>query len=300
VVVNAKAGASPAPELSIVVPVYNCAGTLAALVERVTRALDDRWRPAEWIFVDDASEDGAWPILADLAAAAPNLRAYRLARNAGQHAAITFGLGKATGRFCAVMDCDLQDPPEELPRLLRLAGQGHDIVVATCHRRTRRGWRGVASRLYRWILAFPARGAFELTMYSVLSRHARDAFLRSRRAGRAYLLVLLALGIPVTTLESYRDARPRGGSSYTPRKLLTTGLRNALLFRPLRVAGLLATVVVVSSGAILLAFGGRAAALWVAASIALCAGLLLAGAADILLHGRNRAPSIVVAEARND
>ena len=104
------------PELSVVIPVYGCADCLRALHRRLHDTLGSIASSYEIVFVDDRSPDDAWETLRELAAADPAVKALRLSRNFGQHAAITAGLANSDGRFTAVMDCDLQDPPEDLAR----------------------------------------------------------------------------------------------------------------------------------------------------------------------------------------
>ena len=104
-------------EISVVIPVYNCAGCLPALHARLTATLAALTPDYEIVLVDDRSRDGAWEILAELARADPHLKVVRLSRNFGQHAAITAGLTRARGAWTVVMDCDLQEPPEEIARL---------------------------------------------------------------------------------------------------------------------------------------------------------------------------------------
>ena len=101
-------------EISVVIPVYNCAGCLRALHGRLTATLSALTADYEIVLVDDRSRDGAWEILTTLARSDPRLRVVRLSRNFGQHAAITAGLTRSRGAWTVVMDCDLQEPPEEI------------------------------------------------------------------------------------------------------------------------------------------------------------------------------------------
>lgn len=111
----ASPGAAPGDEpgrnaiqLSVVVPVYGCGKCLRSLHARLRLAVESIVERYELIFVEDRSPDEAWDILRELAAADPSVRALRLSRNFGQHAAITAGLAESRGRWVVVMDCDLQ------------------------------------------------------------------------------------------------------------------------------------------------------------------------------------------------
>ena len=117
------------PEISVVIAVYGCARCLGPLHERLTTMFADLGVSYEIVYVDDRSPDGAWELLLELASTDSTVRLVRLSRNWGQHAAVTAGLTASRGRWTVVMDCDLQDPPEEIPRLYAKAREGHDIVL---------------------------------------------------------------------------------------------------------------------------------------------------------------------------
>jgi len=227
------------PEISIVVPVYACASCLAPLFQRTRAVVQQQGWGVEWIFVDDASTDGAWGVLKQLAATDDRIRGLRLDRNRGQHYAIYAGLKNARGRFTVVMDCDLEDPPEEIPRLVALAQGGSDVVIASYSDRAHPAWRRWGSRLYFWMLDVRRPKSARLSMFSVISERALTAYVAAPLAGRSYLLVLLRLGLPTTFLASRKDPRHEGASSYNLRKLSPLAVRNVLLFNPRRLAAVL-------------------------------------------------------------
>ena len=218
-----------APQLSVVVPVYACGECLRALHQRLTdslRAITDRY---ELVFIDDRSVDGGWGVLQRLAREDERVRAYRLSRNFGQDAAITAGLAKARGQWAVVMDCDLQEAPEEIPRLWAAAGEGYDVV-----RTIRRGWqhsplRRLSSRLYRAM----TRGSGPRSQYSnmsLLSRRVIDAFLRLRDRDREYTIALDWLGFDSTAIEIDHHERHAGKSGYTLERLARVAL-DGVFFR---------------------------------------------------------------------
>src|SRR5215472_5663368 len=139
------------PHLSVVVPVYKCAECIKPLYERIEQTLDKETPSWEVVFIDDRSPDDSWSVLAELARSSPGVRAYRLSRNFGQHAAITAGLARARGNLAVVMDCDLQDPPELIPQLLAKSREGFDIVLARRHGRPS-FWRRSMSRAYSGLM----------------------------------------------------------------------------------------------------------------------------------------------------
>jgi dolichol-phosphate mannosyltransferase len=214
-------GAESAVELSIVVAVYGSVECLRALYERLVQALS-AVESFEIVFVDDASPDGAWSVLEELAARDRRVRAIRLSRNFGQHAAITAGLEESQGDWIVVMDCDLQDPPEEIPRLYQRAMEGYDIVFARRkRRRDSRFRRWAASAYFRLMNKFVGTDIEgEYGTFSVISRPVRDAYLAIGDKGRHYLFILYWLGFAQTAVDVPHAAREAGQSSYTFTKLI--------------------------------------------------------------------------------
>lgn len=216
----------PVAELSIVVPVYKCADCLPHLHERLgatLAAVTDRY---ELIFVDDRSPDDAWSALTDLAAHDPRVRLIRLSRNFGQHAAITAGLTAARGRWTVVMDCDLQDPPEQIPRLYAKAQEGFDIVYARRTGRRHSWFRRMGSAAYFRVLnaLIGTSLSAEFGNFSIISEKVRDAFLAFRDKDRHFLMILSWLGFEHTAIDFPHAERYAGESSYTLGMLLRFAL----------------------------------------------------------------------------
>ena len=116
------------PALSIVIPVYNEAPSLGDLHDRLARTLKEIGQPWEIIFVDDGSRDGSAEVLRALHAQDRAVRVVRFNRNYGQHAAVLAGMERARGDVVVTLDADLQNPPEEIPRLLARLGDDVDVV----------------------------------------------------------------------------------------------------------------------------------------------------------------------------
>ena len=249
-------------ELSVVIPVYGCAGCLPALHERVRAATSEITEDAEIVLVDDRSPDGSWPILLELAAADPGVKLVRMSRNFGQHAAITAGLAEAEGRWVAVMDCDLQDPPEHLPVLYAKGQQGFDVVLSKRRRRSGSIVRRVTGALY-YRLRNRLTGSDMHTNYtnlSLISRKVVDAFLALRDKDRQYLLIVDWLGYHRAETEVEHQARYEGRSSYTWRSLARVAIdgmffQSTVLLRWIVYAGfLLASVGVLMAAYTLVVF----------------------------------------------
>jgi dolichol-phosphate mannosyltransferase len=208
--------------LSVVVPVYGCAGSLPELVQRVDATLAelvDRW---EIILVDDRSPDRSWDAIQDLAAADQHVRGVRLSRNFGQHAAITAGLAEATGDWVAVMDCDLQDPPETLKDLYETALSGFDVVLARRGRRPEGRVLRMVKDFYYRLLGRVLEMEIEpgVGTFSLISRKVVEACLAIGDRDRNYLLILHWLGFSRTVIPIKQAARATGKSSYSRRALI--------------------------------------------------------------------------------
>src|SRR5579864_9174057 len=119
---------TPAPDVSIVVTVYDEAGSLDELYRRTIAALEAWGRSFELVFVDDGSTDGSFAVLERLHEADPRVRAIRFKRNFGQHPAMHAGLARARGEILVTMDGDLQNEPEDIPRLIEAIEAGSDVA----------------------------------------------------------------------------------------------------------------------------------------------------------------------------
>lgn len=138
---------APMPRLSVVVPVYNEEGNLAELQRRLSSTLDALGRPYEIVYVDDGSRDGSLGLLRGFRKASPRVRVIAFNRNYGQHAAVFAGLRAAKGAQVITLDADLQNPPEEIPKLVKALDDGADAAG---------GWRKfrqdpAARKLASWI-----------------------------------------------------------------------------------------------------------------------------------------------------
>jgi polyisoprenyl-phosphate glycosyltransferase len=248
------AGGGDAVQLSVVVPVYGCAECLGPLHERLTASVSSITDRYELVFVDDRSVDDGWTVLRRLARADPHVRAFRLSRNFGQDAAITAGLAKAQGQWAVVMDCDLQEAPEDIPRLWAAAGEGYEIV-----RTVRRGWshsrfRRFTSRAYRK-LTLETDVRPDYSNLSLLSRAVIDSFLRLHDRDREYMIALDWLGYDSTAIEIDHHERHAGESGYTFQRLIRVAL-DGMFFRStvlLRVVVLLGFIVALT-GIVVAAF----------------------------------------------
>ena len=142
------------PEISIVIPLFNEAGSLEELFRELSAALADEGRTYEIVFVDDGSTDGSFAVLQNLRKLDPNhVCAIQLRRNFGKTAALTVGFKRARGNAVVTMDADLQDDPRELPKLLYKLDEGFDLVAAWRQRRQDPLSKTVPSRFFNSVVS---------------------------------------------------------------------------------------------------------------------------------------------------
>jgi polyisoprenyl-phosphate glycosyltransferase len=204
-------------EVSVVVPVYGCAGCIEELHRRLTSALGTLRDRYELVLVDDRSPDGSWESLRALAARDPAVRSVRLSRNFGQHAAITAGLAESRGRWAVVMDCDLEEQPEDIPRLYAKAQEGFEIVLARRKIRHHSWLRRRAARLYFRLMNLFLKTNIDgqYGTFSIVSRKVIDSYLSVQDKGRHYLFILHWLGYEQTSIDVEQAPRKNERSSYT-------------------------------------------------------------------------------------
>ena len=211
--------------VSIVVPLCDEEGTLRELHARVCAALDGE--PFELLLVDDASTDSTGAIADALADADPRVRVIHLSRNFGHQAALTAGLEHARGDVVAMLDGDLQDPPELIARMLEHWRAGSDVVYGV--RTERRGEGRVKLATARWFYRLFARVA-DLDLrpnsgdFRLLDRRALDALLSLRERNRFLRGMTVWIGFTQTAVPYERDARYAGETKYTARRMLRFSL----------------------------------------------------------------------------
>ena len=137
--------------VSIVIPVYNEAANLPLLWARLRPILGDPMREWEIVFIDDGSTDDSLEILREYSHQDPRVRVVELARNFGQHSALLAGFRNSCGDVVVTLDADLQNPPEEIPRLLEAIAEGNDVVGGWREARQDRSYRRVASQVHNRI-----------------------------------------------------------------------------------------------------------------------------------------------------
>ena len=212
----------PGRGLSVVIPVYNSAPILPALVARLEPVLRGNASAFELILVNDGSRDNSWAVVSELANLHDWITGINLMRNYGQHNSLLCGVRRARYDTMVTMDDDLQHPPEELPRLLQRLDHGYDVVYGTPVREQHGFMRDLASRLSKLALqsTMGAETARSVSAFRVLRTGVRDSFA-DYRGPFVSIDTLLTWGTSnFTTVPVRSDQRATGQSNYTFRKLV--------------------------------------------------------------------------------
>lgn len=233
----------PLIELSVVAPVYGCKGCLEDLVDQVQTAAGSMGVSFDMILVDDASPDGAWARIQELAASRPWLKGLKLSRNFGQHSAISAGIEHAKGRWTVVMDCDLQDVPAEIPALYSKAVKEQlEVVFAQRVQRMDTPLKRLSSwgffAVLGWLTGVPQDPS--TANFGIFHRKVIDAVCAMPERDRSFPLMVKWAGFRTGKLPVCHQQRAEGESSYTLRRLLRLAMNIALGYseKPLRmVAG---------------------------------------------------------------
>ncbi len=238
--------------LSVAIPLYNEGDALPELLRRTTAVLDEiPGGPHELVLVDDGSSDGSWEILENAAALDSRLRAVRFSRNFGHQLALSAALDHVTGDVCVLMDGDLQDPPEAIPKLLERYYEGYDVVYVQRVSRKESWWlRGCYWMFYRLIaLLSSTRLPLDAGDFSLMSKRVLNEIRRMPEQHR-YLRGLRTwvgfrqIGVPIE-----RDKRYAGQTKYGPMRLLKLASDGIFAFSivPLRAATLMGAVAIAVS-----------------------------------------------------
>jgi glycosyltransferase involved in cell wall biosynthesis len=244
------------PLISVVIPVYKAENILDELYRRLRGALETVSTDFEIVLVEDCGGDRSWEVIERLAAADPRVVGLQFSRNFGQHYGITAGLDQCRGDWVVVMDCDLQDAPEEIPRLYAKAREGYDVVLALRGPRQDPLRKRVTSWLFYRVFSFLADIDIDGDSgnFRIMSRQVVDNFGRMREQLRFFGGHVQWLGFTTTGLQVRHAERLEGSSTYTFSKLCKLAADTILAYsdKPLRMA---ATLGLTMAG-VSFAFGG--------------------------------------------
>ncbi len=233
---------SAPPHLSVVVPVFNEEAVLPLFAQRLRPVLDDMGVSYEVLTVDDGSGDATRAVLEVMRRRWPQLRVIQLRRNSGHQNALTAGLHRARGRYVASLDVDLQDPPEVIAEMLRLAeASGLDVVHGVrADRSTDRLFKRWTAQLYYRLMRRVAGAAVPENAgdFRLLSRAAVDALTALPEHLPVYRLLVPWLGLPTGEVTYTRERRAAGHTKYPLSKMIRLALNSIIGFSavPLRMA----------------------------------------------------------------
>lgn len=192
----------------------------------------------EIILVDDLSPDGSWKIIKSLCDRDKKVKAAQLSRNFGQHQAITAGLDQAKGEWVVVMDCDLQDVPEEIIKLYNRSREGYEMVLAGRFDRQDSFFKKFFSKYFYKVLSYLTETRLDESVgnFGIYNRKVVNAVLSMRENIRFFPLLVRWTGFRSVIIPVEHAARIKGRSNYSFRKLLKLALGVMLAFsdKPLR------------------------------------------------------------------
>lgn len=226
--------------LSVVSPVYKAEKIIEELIQRIESSLKAITDQFEIILVEDGSPDNSWSEIEKICKINPKVKGIKLSRNFGQHYAITAGIDHSKGEWVVVMDCDLQDQPEEISKLYNKALEGYDIVLARRVNRQDRLYKRVYSWLFYKVLSYLTGVTHDPSVanFGIYHRKVIQAVCSMRESIRIFPIMVRWVGFTSTKLDVAHASRTVGKSTYTFNKMLHLALDIILAYsdKPIRVA----------------------------------------------------------------
>jgi dolichol-phosphate mannosyltransferase len=223
-----------------VIPVYNETELIEELIGRTNKVLLEMEISYEILLVDDGSVDDSWSKITSLKARFPNLKSIKFSRNFGHHYAISAGLREVTGDFAVVMDGDLQDRPEVIPKLFQKIHEGFDVVFVARENRPESKLYLLLQRIYYFVLNTLSGLEFnsKYANFSIINRKVIDSFNLLSENTRFYGSSILWLGYKKGEVSAQHGTRFAGKPSYTISKRIRLALDVIIAFsdRPLKFA----------------------------------------------------------------
>lgn len=223
---------------SIVSPVYRAEKIIPTLVKRIEDSISQITLNYEIILVEDCGPDNSWAAIESIAKTNLRVKGIKLSRNFGQHYAITAGLDQCKGDWIVVMDCDLQDQPEEIINLYAKAKEGFDIVLARRAQRKDGFFKRFFSAAFYKTLSYLTGSEQDETVanFGIYNKKVIDAVVTMRESIRYFPTMIKWVGFESAKIDVVHDSREEGESSYDFKKLLKLALEIILAFsdKPLR------------------------------------------------------------------
>lgn len=209
-------------DLSVVSPVYLGEKMLNELVERIHKAVSPLTDSYEILLVNDCSPDHSWERISEICAVDKKVKGINLSRNFGQPYAITAGLTYAQGNYVAVIDCDLQNKPEDLPAMYAKALEGYDIVSARRVVREDTFMKRMSSAVFHVVYDFVSGFDTDKAVaeFGIYSQKIVKVYCSIPEYSRSFVELIHTLGFKKTTVDVLHDHRLEGKSSYNLYRLL--------------------------------------------------------------------------------
>lgn len=209
-------------QISVVSPIYGCKACLPELYERLVASLSQISPSFEIILVNDACPENSWECIELLCERDSRVKGINLSRNFGQHYAISAGLDHARGEWVVVMDCDLQDQPEEILKFYAKAQEGYDIVFGQRVNRKDSFFKKFGSAAFNKVLEYftGARHDNTIANFGIYAKKVIATINRYREQSRDFLLFAKLVGFKKAVIEIEHAPRAHGESSYTLSKLI--------------------------------------------------------------------------------
>lgn len=219
-------------KISVVSPVYRGEKMVAELVHRNVEALSSITDNYEILLINDASPDNSWRAIERECQKNPHVKGLNLSRNFGQHYAITAGLSYASGEWIVVMDCDLQDRPEEIPNLYKMAKTGYDSVLAQRIQRSHSLLKRIGSKCFYRIFSYltDTKQDASVANFGIYHKNVINAVLSMGDAMRYFPAQIQWVGFKRTYLPIQHDERAEGESTYNLRRLLRLAFDTIISF----------------------------------------------------------------------
>lgn len=227
--------------ISVIVPIFNEEGSISEFHRRMTAVLKGMGESYEILYVNDGSRDSSPALLRERCAQDPNVKLIDFARNFGHQAAISAGMDHARGQAIVVIDSDLQDPPEVIPRLVEKWQEGFDVVYAVREKRKGDTWfkKWTAAVFYRVLRRITAVDIpVDTGDFRLMSRRALEAFKGLRERHRFIRGMVSWIGFRQTGVLFVRDERYAGETKYPLKKMLKFAFDGitSFSFMPLQLA----------------------------------------------------------------
>lgn len=226
------------PHISVISPVYRAENILPELVSRLEASLNQITQDYEIILVEDSGPDDSWKVIEELSGSRPFVKGIKLSRNFGQHYAITCGLDHAKGEWIVVMDCDLQDRPEEIEKLYNKTKEGYNVVLARRKQRNDKYFKKLFSKLFYRTLGYLTGSEQDETIanFGIYNRKVIDTLVSMRESIRYFPTMVKWVGYKQAKVDVEHSSRAEGETSYNLKKLFNLALDIILAFsdKPIR------------------------------------------------------------------